>query len=332
MNPEIKDLLKLGYMVPLRQNLTDITGAPDKALVLTQMVYWSERATSPDGWFWKPAQELEVDLMGIRSRRTISDLLDDLVNDGWLERRRGNNPLKRAYWYRVNEEKLAEALRKWVNEHPETTIGESSQSIGNSRQSTGDGCQYNREHPSEITDSESSPTLHGYGGQDGGNLATASSETLAAAMPAIDLAFRQAYAVVHGQLWCQLDVNVRQGRSMEDLFGPTFTLRWTHSERALLQELLAFCGKQWPDRSPAETAAALVRSSLLLDSKVFQLLKFWINHNRGRLTLRPYLTLGGGATDPEARLDFLRELADNHRVQGFIQNNTKVRVSNGEAA
>ena len=35
----------------------DLTGDHVSALILSQLLYWSERTTNPDGWFWKTAQQ-----------------------------------------------------------------------------------------------------------------------------------------------------------------------------------------------------------------------------------------------------------------------------------
>lgn len=95
------------------------------AIVLQQMLYWGERVRDFDefiteenkraedegmdkkellnGWLYKSAEELEEELMGFRSARTISRILNFLVSQGWLDSR--NNPnfkWDKTYQYRMN--------------------------------------------------------------------------------------------------------------------------------------------------------------------------------------------------------------------------------------
>lgn len=318
MNPEITKLLRGGFSVPLRHCLVDLTGDAQKAMVLTQMIYWAERTKRSDGWFWKSAQELEDDLRALWARRTISTVLDQLTEDGWLSRRPGNNPMKRAYWYQVNEAKLLDGLRNWTAKQAEAAKGQHDQTDGDPDQPIGDHRQYIREHSSESTGSEMNPIPNGVGEEDRTTNEPVASEALTAASQAVDRALLLAYQVVRGQLWYHLDKNITKGQRLEQLFGLSFTIRWNKKERSYLSEMLAFCSKEWPDHDAAKAVGALVRGTFTLTGKPFQILKYWVISNRCRPTLRPYLTLAGGAKDPEARLNFLEELATNPRVQQFV--------------
>lgn len=327
MNPDITKLLKSGFSVPLRHCLVDLTGDPQKAMVLTQMIYWAERASRQDGWFWKSAQELEDDLKGLWSRRTITTVLKQLAQDGWLSRQPGNNPMKRAYWYQVNEAKLLDGLRNWTARQAETEKGENGQTVGDYGQHVGDNGQYIREPQSKITDSESNPTPYGVGAEDRKTAVEGAPSSLTAAIQEVDLALRQAYQIVRGQLWDRLKEDIANGRQLEHLFGPFFELKWSKKEQAYLNEMLTFCAEQWPDQDSAQVVGALVRGSFALTGKPFQILKYWINSNACKPTLRPYLTLAGGGKDRLVRLDFLKELAANPRVQQFVMAVPRVEES-----
>ena len=118
--------------VVLREELVEITGDALKALLLSQMLYWTERRRDFDtfikeeldrdpkarmtltgGWVYKTAQELSEELMGIASRRTISRRLSELVEDGFLDSRK--NPdvgMDRTLQYRVDLHRLQNRLHE----------------------------------------------------------------------------------------------------------------------------------------------------------------------------------------------------------------------------
>lgn len=117
----------------IKEELVALTGSIDGAIVLNQMVYWSERVQDFDGfmkeenkraknegyeqseytsgWIYKTADELTEELMNFKSPKTLSRILDNLVTKGWLDRR--TNPKYRwdkTYQYRINLIKIQSDL------------------------------------------------------------------------------------------------------------------------------------------------------------------------------------------------------------------------------
>lgn len=111
--------------VVIKEELVDLTGSIDAAIVINQMIYWSERVKDFDkfieeensraekegieqteyqnGWIYKSADQLETELLRFKSTKTIARILDNLTQKGWLSRRR--NPKykwDKTYQYRVN--------------------------------------------------------------------------------------------------------------------------------------------------------------------------------------------------------------------------------------
>jgi len=119
--------------VVLRENLVALTGDPIAAIILNQMLYWSERTRDCDkfileeqahsgnemsemlmhGWIYKSSEELTEELMGIASMSTIRRRLINLVKNGWIDER--NNPKyawDRTLQYRPNIHKIQRDLMK----------------------------------------------------------------------------------------------------------------------------------------------------------------------------------------------------------------------------
>tara|TARA_Y100000114_G_scaffold132534_1_gene131369 strand:- start:243 stop:1199 length:957 start_codon:yes stop_codon:yes gene_type:complete len=113
--------------VVIKEELVKLTGDFKKAVVLNQMIYWSQRVRDFDkfineekeraefngveslnkeltnGWIYKKAEELSEEVMMGVSKATMGRILDSLVNSKWIDRRR--NPrmaLDKTYQYRVN--------------------------------------------------------------------------------------------------------------------------------------------------------------------------------------------------------------------------------------
>lgn len=110
-----------------------LTGSFEKAVVLGQMIYWSERIKDFDafiaeenerrkqnnkepielqhGWIYKSAEQLNEETMLHKTPNTIRNYLREFVRKGWLSER--NNPVHkwdRTKQYRVNLNKIAEDL------------------------------------------------------------------------------------------------------------------------------------------------------------------------------------------------------------------------------
>lgn len=118
----------------LKEEYVAITENTSRALILNQMIYWSERIRDFDkfideevkrsnnegrdinidltkGWIYKSYDELRNELMISDSIKTISRHLNNLVDCGFLDRRRNPNyRYDRTYQYRVNLLKIRKAL------------------------------------------------------------------------------------------------------------------------------------------------------------------------------------------------------------------------------
>lgn len=104
------ELTKVRRIV-IDEGLVSLTGDGCAAAILSQFLYWTERARDPAGWVFKSATELRSELFEIWSLRTIRDRLLLLVDDQLLERR--NNPRNardRTYQYRPDVDRIARAL------------------------------------------------------------------------------------------------------------------------------------------------------------------------------------------------------------------------------
>lgn len=68
-----------------------------------------------DGWFYKTAEENEIELMGFCSPSSITRMNKEFKEQGWLEVGKNPNPKKkydRSTWYRLNLEKINADLNK----------------------------------------------------------------------------------------------------------------------------------------------------------------------------------------------------------------------------
>ncbi|MEG6572905.1 hypothetical protein V6C21_10415 [[Clostridium] cellulosi] len=120
----------------IKEEYIAITGDLTEAIILNQMIYWSERVSDFDkfieeekqrceatgeavdmnlpllnGWIHKSAAEMKDEIMSMESVKTIGRKLNNLVKKGFLERR--NNPQSlydHKYQYRVNLIKIIDAL------------------------------------------------------------------------------------------------------------------------------------------------------------------------------------------------------------------------------
>ncbi|WP_181444561.1 DnaD domain-containing protein [Bacillus sp. 03113] len=121
--------------VVIREELVELTGDFKLAIVLNQMIYWSERISDFDGfikeekerlesenldssnleyqngWIYKKADELADECMITNSEATMRRYLDKLVSCGWLDTRR--NPKykwDKTLQYRLNLRKIQQDL------------------------------------------------------------------------------------------------------------------------------------------------------------------------------------------------------------------------------
>lgn len=123
--------------VVIKEEFVALTGDYKLAILLNQLIYWSERIKDFDefikeenkrmnnndiddkpiqlqhGWIYKKAEHLSSETMLGLSKQTIGRLLDKLCECGWIEKRR--NPRykwDKTYQYRVNIIKVAINLKE----------------------------------------------------------------------------------------------------------------------------------------------------------------------------------------------------------------------------
>lgn len=123
--------------VVIKEEFVKLTGDFKKAVILNQLIYWSQRVSDFDdfikeenkrinnndiddkptplqcGWIYKKAQDLSDETMLGLSKQTIGRIMDNLCNHGWVEKRR--NPRykwDKTYQYRVNIMKIAVDLHR----------------------------------------------------------------------------------------------------------------------------------------------------------------------------------------------------------------------------
>lgn len=117
--------------VVVKEEIFELTKDLEKAILLNQFIYWSQRVNDFDkfideererasredkeieienqnGWIYKDMEELKEEVMFSSSITTIGRKLNDLIKNGWIERR--NNPKykwDKRYQYRVNLNKIS---------------------------------------------------------------------------------------------------------------------------------------------------------------------------------------------------------------------------------
>lgn len=116
----------------IKEEYIAITGDMTEAVILNQFIYWSERVRDFDkfvseennratkflrhdeqieidlncGWIYKKAAELKDEIMCSNSEKTISRKMNNLVEKGFLDKRKWD----RTYQYRVNLINIKKAL------------------------------------------------------------------------------------------------------------------------------------------------------------------------------------------------------------------------------
>ena len=130
---QVRRPLKRTRVAVIREELVKLTGDAIMAVVLNQLLYWTQRVDDFDellaeeakrnaemnvqpryGWIYKTAEELgEETLMGL-SAKTIRRHLSELVAGGWLqERSNPENAWDKTRQYRVNVSKVQRDLFVW---------------------------------------------------------------------------------------------------------------------------------------------------------------------------------------------------------------------------
>jgi hypothetical protein len=128
----IRDLLDgLNRPIAFRRALVDLTGSVQAALMLSQAIYWQERVTREDGWWYKSIEEWQEET-GLNRRRLetarkkngkyLSSVLRDIP--------------ARLYW-KVNREALRRDLvAMYPGNSPSTTPEQPPAQFGGKRESS----------------------------------------------------------------------------------------------------------------------------------------------------------------------------------------------------
>lgn len=127
-------------VVTIREDLLVITGDWLSAVILNQMIFWQDVVDRMDrsnyqalqmaqkigderqaqelekqmryGWFWKSAQEMTEELMGIASRQTVNNRMNDLAKAIYLFKKNPEKGGNRSNWWQVNLVKINEDLQE----------------------------------------------------------------------------------------------------------------------------------------------------------------------------------------------------------------------------
>ncbi len=159
--------------IVIKEELVALTGSIDSAIILNQMIYWSERVQDFDGfikeenkraenegceqseyingWIYKTVDDLREELLNFKSPKTTSRILEQLIENGWLSRR--TNPKyqwDKTYQYRVNLLKIQsdlyelgyalEGYKALNNPFVKMTIREDKMTIREVKMTNRDGC------------------------------------------------------------------------------------------------------------------------------------------------------------------------------------------------
>lgn len=129
--------------VVLKEEMVAITKNASKAIILNQLIYWTEILNKADqitqkeieeytklglvdeaekkhrdlrnGWFWKSGDELSEEVMGIASGKTINRQMNELAEAGFILIGKNPDPKKkwdRTNWYKVDLEFVQTELKK----------------------------------------------------------------------------------------------------------------------------------------------------------------------------------------------------------------------------
>ncbi len=128
----IRDLLdSLNRPIAFRRALVDLTGSVQAALMLSQAIYWQERVTREDGWWYKSIDEWQEET-GLNRRRLETARKKNRKYLSWVLR----DIPARLYW-KVNREALRRDLLAMVpGNSPSSTPEQPPAQFGGKRQSS----------------------------------------------------------------------------------------------------------------------------------------------------------------------------------------------------
>lgn len=109
----IKTMGDQGNVLSIPRPLLDFTGSLDCALLLSQIIYWSDRGQDPQGWFYKSYADWTAEL-GL-SEFQLRKCVKQLVGLGFLETsvRRARNGTPTCH-YRLDWPKFSETILKFL--------------------------------------------------------------------------------------------------------------------------------------------------------------------------------------------------------------------------
>ena len=151
----------------VRKSLLAITGNDaTAAMILDKFLHWADRGHRSDGWIWKSSKELaNIDLMGIKSARSVQRRLARLVDVGYLERRSNpDDPRDHVPQYRAKVSMIYQAvtqagytLEGWTTAPDRHSVETSRQNDGPPRQNDATIPEStNREYKQRTTTAEGS--------------------------------------------------------------------------------------------------------------------------------------------------------------------------------
>ena len=261
---------------------------------------------------WKLNIKGLVSAVGHDGRDLIAAALRELVAEGYVVRTRSRSSRGQmlAVEYEVHEEPVAVAHpqpgspdpAEPVLENPTLCNTKANNTVHNKTVEVDGRCNSN----SMKSDERANPApLRAYASED----EVVGGFPLRTYAVSVDAAILQNLTMAQGRHWSTLDASVRGNRSFSDVFGSTPCVSWTTQEYGYLKEMIDFCVQKWPQSDPLTATAKIVRAAFLRKGKAHQFLKYWIAHCGSKVTLRPFLTLGGGGRDVARRRDILVELA-----------------------
>ena len=124
----IRSLVGQSHVLTIPRAFIDFTGDIPSALLLAQLVYWSERATRSDGYVWKTYQEWEQELS--LNKYHINKAANNLKKMGLLKtvvRKAGGNP---TLHYLLLQEEFLKSFVQFLNKRKYKNQTNDSPKIG----------------------------------------------------------------------------------------------------------------------------------------------------------------------------------------------------------
>lgn len=117
-NPILDTLMALTdpeAIIVVHRPLVRFTGSLEAAMLLSQMLYWTPRATLADGWIAKTDEMWRAEIPGV-SRYALRNARNILEKEGILQTRIGGWAGQRCTFYRLDVEALTGAWQAFVTD------------------------------------------------------------------------------------------------------------------------------------------------------------------------------------------------------------------------